>query len=100
MNPFLNMCLNIISGRKVIDERNITLSKRELLSMTNIPFSSFLGFWSKNLKAFGSLFVEQIATSGKQHDLRVFQPAQIEKIDQFLFSHGISHFLLPIKLRL
>jgi len=40
--------------------------------MINIPFSSFLGFWNKTLKAFGSLFVEHGAIPGAQHDLRVF----------------------------
>jgi hypothetical protein len=82
LNPFLYRCLsighksfpltisiNIISGRRVIDERDITLSVRELWSMISKPFSSFLGLWNDIFKAFGSLFVEYRTTIGAHHYL-------------------------------
>jgi len=54
----MTILTNVIGGRRVIDERNITLSKRELWSMINVPFSSLLRLWNNIFKAFGSLVVK------------------------------------------
>jgi len=63
-NFSLTIFINIICGRRVIDEMNITLSKRELRSMITRPFSSFLSFWNDTSEAFSGLFVEYSTTFG------------------------------------
>jgi hypothetical protein len=56
LNPFLVGCIrnenfslttfvDIISGRRVIDKRDITLCKGKLGSMITRPFAPFLRFW-------------------------------------------------------
>jgi len=95
----LTILIDIISGRRVIDERNVILGKRKLWCMISRPFSSFLGFWNKTLKAFSSLFVEHRTALGAQHHLRVLQLAATKEINQFFFSHRISQFRFFIELR-
>lgn len=113
LNSFLYRCLgignvhsistiviNIIGGRRIIDKRNVTLTKRELWSMINRPFSSLLRFWNNIFKAFSGLFIEYWTRFGAQHYLRVLQSTTIEEINQLLFSRGKSWFCLLIELGL
>ena len=101
LNPFLVWCIrnkgfslttfiDIISGRRVIDKRDITLRKGKLGSMITRPFVPFLRFWERNFVAFSCLFVKYNTTSGLEHYLRILQLASIDEINQFFFNYRVS----------
>jgi hypothetical protein len=96
----LTTFVDIIGGRRVIEEMNITLCKGKLMPMITRPFVPLLRFWDRTFKAFSCLFIKYNITSRAEHYLRILQVASIEEVNQFFFCYWIGCLQLLVELRL